>query len=241
MVGMADDPHEERLALTELMSELGPDAPTLCEGWTTRDLAAHLVVRERRIDALPGAVLPRFAGWTERLRLNAASQEWHTLLNQVRNGSPIWTPLSNPLTDKAFNLIEFFVHHEDVRRAQTGWSPRILPSSLEDELWKRLRATVRFTGRRSPAPLIAVALTSPAPAVTPIPGPDIGPDSVPASESGIRELVVKPAGPGEPTVTVSGQPSELVMFLSGRQQVARVQLDGPAEAVSAITKAHLGM
>src|SRR5882762_622635 len=36
----------ERRELCDLFLELGPDAPTLCEGWTTLDLAAHLVLRE---------------------------------------------------------------------------------------------------------------------------------------------------------------------------------------------------
>ncbi|WP_346995752.1 maleylpyruvate isomerase N-terminal domain-containing protein, partial [Dietzia sp. SLG310A2-38A2] len=38
----------ERSALVETMRAAGPEAPTLCAGWTTRDLAAHLVVREAR-------------------------------------------------------------------------------------------------------------------------------------------------------------------------------------------------
>ena len=33
----------ERRALVETMRTVGPDAPTLCGDWTTRDLAAHLV------------------------------------------------------------------------------------------------------------------------------------------------------------------------------------------------------
>jgi uncharacterized protein (TIGR03083 family) len=42
---MATLAQEERNELCDLMLETGPDAPTLCEGWTTRDLAAHLVIR----------------------------------------------------------------------------------------------------------------------------------------------------------------------------------------------------
>ena len=38
----------ERLLLADLLEAEGPEAPTLCEGWSTRDLAAHLIVRERR-------------------------------------------------------------------------------------------------------------------------------------------------------------------------------------------------
>ena len=45
----------ERAALVTTMRAVGPDAPTLCGDWTTRDLAAHLVLRERRPDAAPGS------------------------------------------------------------------------------------------------------------------------------------------------------------------------------------------
>ena len=47
----------ERAALADLLDAVGPDAPTCCEGWTTGHLAAHLVVRDRRPDAGPGYAL----------------------------------------------------------------------------------------------------------------------------------------------------------------------------------------
>jgi hypothetical protein len=48
----------ERAQLSDLFDELGPQAPTILEPWTTRDLAAHLVLRERDYLASPGLVLP---------------------------------------------------------------------------------------------------------------------------------------------------------------------------------------
>ena len=36
----------ERMLLCALAQQLGPDEPTLCAGWTVRDLVAHLLVRE---------------------------------------------------------------------------------------------------------------------------------------------------------------------------------------------------
>ena len=47
---MADLPFDaqERIKLCDLFDELGPSAPTLIEGWTAHDLAAHIVLRERR-------------------------------------------------------------------------------------------------------------------------------------------------------------------------------------------------
>src|SRR5437667_638875 len=58
--GVADVPFDalERQQLCDLFVELGPDAPTLLEPWSTRDLAAHLVLREHDHLAAPGLVLP---------------------------------------------------------------------------------------------------------------------------------------------------------------------------------------
>ena len=62
----------ERAALVESLREHGPGAPTLCEEWTARDLAAHLVVRERRLDAAPGILVPQLAGYTELEKVEIA-------------------------------------------------------------------------------------------------------------------------------------------------------------------------
>src|ERR1700743_2358756 len=53
---------DERLALCALLDRTGPDAPTLCEGWRTGDLAAHLVLREHRPDAAVGIMGGPLAG-----------------------------------------------------------------------------------------------------------------------------------------------------------------------------------
>ena len=115
----------ERAALVATMREVGPDAPTLCEGWDVRDLAAHLVVRERRLDAAPGIVIPAFAGYTERVqRQVAASTDWDVLLDKIASGPPLLSPFK--LLDPIANMDEMFIHHEDVRRAQPDWEPRPL-------------------------------------------------------------------------------------------------------------------
>src|ERR671916_591983 len=44
----------ERRDLAGLFLRLGPDEPTLCGDWSTRELAAHLVLRERRLVAAAG-------------------------------------------------------------------------------------------------------------------------------------------------------------------------------------------
>src|SRR5690349_13654553 len=88
-MGVAKD---ERNALCDLFTEVGPDAPTLCEGWLTRDLAAHLVLRERRMDAAPGILIKPLAGYTRRVQDGYAARPWAGLVDLVRSGPPRYSP-----------------------------------------------------------------------------------------------------------------------------------------------------
>jgi len=203
----------ERLALADLLDELGPDAPTLCAGWDTRALAAHLVVRERRPDATPGVAVSALAGWTAAVQESYEQRPYDELTRLVRTGPGRLSAFSLPGVDKFLNTTEYAVHHEDVRRAQPGWSPRRLPSGVQDALWKavRARATLSFRGldvgvllRRAGAP---------------------------------RSQVV--ASKGEPAVTVTGEPMELLLFLFGRRDHARVEVTGDTAARAALDAASL--
>jgi uncharacterized protein (TIGR03085 family) len=202
----------ERQALADLLLDLGPDQPTLCAGWTTRDLAAHLVTRERRPDAAAGIVLPLLRGHGEQVRGRLAARPYAELVAMVR-AAPWWSPVSNPLLDGAANTLEFFVHHEDVRRGQPDWQPRALPAGQERALWSPVRTIGRFALRRFRA---AVVLQAP----------------------GYGE---QPAGAGGHRVRLIGAPGELAMFLTGRQRAARVQVDGPPETVAKLRAAPLGL
>ena len=66
---------DERLALSALLEATGPDAPTLCAGWTTGDLAAHLVLRERLLDAAAGVMGGPLAGYTKRVQSRIAAAD----------------------------------------------------------------------------------------------------------------------------------------------------------------------
>lgn len=199
----------ERRALTDLMADLGPDAPTRCEGWTVRDLAAHLVLRERRPDAAPGILLGPFAGYTARVQRQLHDRPWTWLLDAVASGPPA---LLRPL-DEQINLVELFVHHEDVRRAQPAWEPRDLDPGEERALWARLGPMARLLRRRVP---VGVTLDAP----------------------GYGQVEARS---GDPRVTVTGAPGELVLFMSGRRSAARVGVSGPSEAIAGLEAAKLGL
>src|ERR1700722_17676882 len=126
---------QERNTLCDLFVERGSDAPTLCEGWLTADLAAHLVVRERRPDSGPGLLWPPLAGYTDKVRCAVRDRTpWEKLVEKVRQGPPL---LLRPF-DGPMNTVEFFIHVEDVRRAQENWEPRPISPELADALWARV-------------------------------------------------------------------------------------------------------
>ena len=199
---VADSPaplsRTERAALADLLAELGPDEPTCCTGWTTADLAAHLVVRDRRPDAAPGAVLGGpFGRWTERVTARTRrSTSWPELVAQVRTGPPVWVPTSWGPVDRLVNGSEMTIHHEDVRRARPDWAPRELPLSAQDELW----AQVGFLARTRPRSDRGLQVRR----------TDTGESRT------IRE--------GSPVVTVAGEPLEVLLWASGREDVARVEV-----------------
>src|SRR5580658_4042451 len=132
---MAIPPHRsERNALCDLFTRVGPVAPTLCEGWTTTDLATHLVVRERKPLAALGLVVPAMAGTLNKtMAQTSVAHSYDSLVALVRSGPP---SLLRPF-DAAMNLSEFFIHHEDVRRGAGDSRPR--PESdiadVEEALW----------------------------------------------------------------------------------------------------------
>ena len=141
---------EERLALCALLDKTGPDAPTLCEGWTTGDLAAHLVLRERRPDAAAGVIGGPLAGYTARVQQRIrARTPFPDLVRIIRSGPPRLSVMALPGVDERANAVEFFVHHEDVRRAAPDWEPRALSDGESDMLWQRLRMA-RFMLRKAP-------------------------------------------------------------------------------------------
>jgi uncharacterized protein (TIGR03085 family) len=208
-MGIARD---ERLALSALFEELGPDAPTLCEGWQTRDLAAHLILREHRLDAAPGILIPAFAGHTQRVQDGYAKRPWAELIAMVRKGpSPFWPTSIGPL-DELTNGSEFLVHHEDVRRAQPDWEPRAADPERDAKVWKAVGQTAKLSYRKSPA---GVVLRTP--------------DG--------REVTAKTAAD---TVTVIGEPMELLLYGFGRDAV-KLSFEGTDTAITALKGAKRGM
>lgn len=200
----------ERAALSDLLEQLGPDAPTLCGDWSTRDLAAHLIVREGDPAAAGIAVRP-LSGWTEHRRTATARKEYADLVEKVRSGPPVWSPLRLSALDSLVNTVEFFVHLEDVRRARPGWEPRSLDPRQDAALWQALTSRARLFLRRSS---VGVTLLTP---------------------DGRRCQGRK----GTPSVTLVGEPAELLMYVHGRTDHALVEIQGDPDAVATFRTTRL--
>ncbi|MFE0917771.1 TIGR03085 family metal-binding protein [Streptomyces nigra] len=194
----------ERLLLADLLEAEGPEAPTLCEDWRTRDLAAHVVVRERRPDAAAAMLIKQLGPRLDKAMEEFAAKPYEELIQLIRTGPPRFSPFQLKQIDEASNTIEFYVHTEDVRRAQPDWTPRELDRVFQDALWSRLERAARLMGRGAPTGLV-------------LRRPD-------------GQTVV--AHRGTPVVTVTGEPSELLLFAYGRQSAAKVELDGDKDAIA---------
>jgi uncharacterized protein (TIGR03085 family) len=212
---VTDHASAERAAVADLLDSIGPDAPTLCEGWTTRDLAAHLALRDRVPAAWPGIALPRFAGRTERIQRAFTEEHSYTdCVSMIRRGAPMWSPMGAPVLAGLANLVEYVVHHEDIRRAQDGWVPRAVPASLGDALWKQLRLTARPAFRHAQ-------------------------DGVLLLRAGTDASIT--AKRGALTVAIEGDPVEVVLYAFNRKSASRVEIRGDDAAVTRLAMAKIGL
>jgi uncharacterized protein (TIGR03085 family) len=201
---MTNHARMERLALAALLRDFGPDEPTLCDGWGTRDLAVHLVIRDRRPLASIGDVAPELADRMPVLgsRAQQAADElralpWEQLVGLVAEGSPKWNPLAWGPIDRLLNTSEFLIHHEDVRRAQADWEPRALSWELHGECFRMLQAMILPFSLRAGRRYLLEA-------------------------PGFGTVSAGPTARG--TIRLHGSPVELLLYLFGRQDHARVEV-----------------
>ena len=204
----------ERAAICDSFEEFGPDAPTLCEGWNTRDLLAHMLVRERRPDAGAGLVVPFLRKHLEQVTEEYKAEPWNKMVKTFRDGPPILSVSAIPIVGDKFNLGEFFIHHEDIRRAQPDWVPRENSKELDDALWNPLKMMGRLLFRKSP---VGVTLRS----------------------AGRDDIVVKK---GERSVILVGLPGEIVIHAFGRPlDKVHVVVQGDPADVKAFEDSPRGM
>ncbi|HVK22847.1 MAG TPA: TIGR03085 family metal-binding protein [Actinokineospora sp.] len=203
---------DERAHLCDLFTEVGPDAPTLCGEWKTRDLAAHLVVRERRPDAAGGILVKPLASYLDRVQNSYAAKPWPDLVALVRSGPPLLSVYHLPGMDDLLNTTEFYVHHEDVRRATAGWQPRPADKRRDAVLWAALSRSAKMMFRKSP---VGIILRTPE-------GKDVT------------------AKRGPDTVTITGASGELLFYAFGRSE-SIVEFEGDQAAIGLVNGISRGL
>ncbi|MFC4784631.1 TIGR03085 family metal-binding protein [Nocardioides sp. MAHUQ-72] len=202
----------ERRALCDTALALGEDAPTLCEGWDAKDLVTHLLVRENRPLGALGIAVPRLEGLAEHEMAKVGRADFAALVEKLRH--PRLTPYALPPVDRLLNTLEYFVHHEDLRRAQPGWEARELDQRDQSRLWSAIKVAGRGLVRPAGVPV-----------------------QLRRTDTGATAVLRR----GDDPVVVTGLPSEIVLLLFGRDRVAEVRLDGTAERVARLRRADLGI
>lgn len=198
----------ERSRLAELFLEVGPDAPTLNEGWNTFDLAVHLLIRESKPLALPGMFVDALSGMTEKETSKVKARPYTEVVNEWAAGPPVWI---KPF-DAAMNTAEHFIHHEDVRRGGGEVRPRDFSRTVNAQLLALAKRFGAMTLRKAQAPVI----------LTP---PDLPPVTL-GDKAGVAQR-------GDDVVRVSGAPGELLLWVSGRN-AAEIELTGALEALDGL-------
>jgi uncharacterized protein (TIGR03085 family) len=186
---------KERASMCDTFDKYGAEAPTLCVGWLTLDLAAHLVAREARSDAALGLVVPPLAKHLQHVMDKYKARGYEALVAMLRTGPP-WMHRTGPLATA--NVNENFTHHEDVRRAN-GETPRVIDDEMDAILWRMLG----FGARMSKKAVKGAALS--------LRTPD-GRERVVSTEGA---AVVITGAPGELTLYMSGRKEAAVVELDG--------------------------
>ena len=197
----------ERHALCDLAMKVGPEAPTLCEGWASADLVAHLYVREHKPLAALGLVVPQLSGRTDAAMRAVLSDGYAALTAKLRDPGRL-TPFALPPVERAANSLEYVVHHEDLRRGTDGWEPRPddtwRPADL-DLLWGQVALVGKGAVKSSGVPVQVVR-----------------------SDTGAAHTLRA----GDDPVVVTGPVVEIALMLSGRDAVRDVEVTGPADQVA---------
>lgn len=206
MLGHMSFAQKERERLGRLFLEVGPDAPTLCEGWVTRDLACHLYIRESKPLPAAGNFIRPLKSTLDKEMDVQRDRPYPDVVRAWAAGPPRFIA---PF-DALMNTSEHFVHHEDVRRGDGVARPREFSAATNEALLTLAKRVGAMTMRATPTPVVLTPPTLP-----------------PVTVGGKREVARR----GDDIIRAKGEPGELLLWVSGRRAVD-VELEGDAEKIS---------
>ena len=202
----------ERSAICQTLRQLGPDQPTLCQGWSTKDLLVHLIVRENRPDAAVGLFIPFLGSYTDSISKKYKEKSFEDLISIFENGPKSPSPFALPKVDELANTFEFLVHHEDILRAQNEYQPRKFTEEDAKFIWSRFTKSAVFFMRKVKVGVVA------------------------KTDQGTYTLKR-----GNDVVTISGNIIDLVMFAFGRQNKTEIVFEGNPLAVEKLKNSDLSL
>lgn len=201
----------ERLAISQLLRKLGPEAPTLCEGWNSFDLLVHLVSRETRPDAAIGLVVPALSSYTSKVAQVIKSRGFENLIMEFEQGPKTTSFFALPGVDNLANSFEFLIHHEDLLRGQPDYSPRNLDEDDKKLIWKRFTQSGKLLMRKAKVGIIA------------------------QSDQGTYTLKS-----GNSCVTMKGEVFDLLLFAYGRKAHVNIEFEGEESAIRILKETKFG-
>lgn len=205
---IAPTPREHLVAA---FRQVPPTAPTVCEGWQARHLAAHVVLRERSMLRLGRTLAAgRDLAFEEGEQITDLAS-YEALIAKVAQGpgklSPMeWSP--------AINTLEFEVHAMDVERGvRVPETPTQLAEPTASRLWSSVRtmARLRFARADSRGGVGVIFVVT----------------------DGPRAALAR----GDQSAVVTGTVAELALVASGRARVSLATVTGPDRAAQAFAEA----
>jgi uncharacterized protein (TIGR03083 family) len=111
---------DQRRALVHLLEDLSEQEwrrPSLCEGWTVRQVAAHLALQNTTWPAMPQAMLDliRHGGMNSAIHTMAcrhAELPVEVIVGEIRDRIGVWRPL--PTVTFRETAIDYLVHGQDI-------------------------------------------------------------------------------------------------------------------------------
>lgn len=157
---------DHRRAVVHLLEDLSENEwaqPSLCDGWTVRQVAAHLALQNTTWAAVPRLVLDliRHGGMNGAIHAMAcrhARLPVEAIVGEIRDRIGVWRPL--PAVTFRETAIDYLVHGQDIAvpLGRTLEMPRDLAIVAADRVWSRSRM---FHARRKLAGYRLVADDAP--------------------------------------------------------------------------------
>ncbi len=185
----------QRDEFCRVLTMVQPDSPTLCAGWTAFDLAAHVWLLNHGPLSWPGLFLPPFAWLTTREMSRVKERfSYARLIEEIRTGPASLRCMPTDSREDYRHALGEYFIHTEDVRRPNRMPRQDISTDLAEALWKRLRVAARLLH-----PLASWEFQTP---------------------QGGRSRI----GRRTPSKRITGEPAELLLWVYGRTDTARVSV-----------------